>query len=857
VLPKHSITPDLKFQARDGEARTREMAMLEALRAASKLDQGADQDQTPEGMSKKEYEKLLQDAKRVRGKSAGYAQQKLIRMAKRADLRKKMLEEGLDVTALEVDQKVGDDGEGDDIGKLMGEISSNVPVATEHKGRLPSVGDLVEKIRDLEARIELETLIPPSEDPGSWQEYHTLPEGKAIGRETKRALWRQRRKTAARVAKAETSGMDPKQRAKLEQKHQDEVEEMRRVLAQFKGFLEEYQRSSSSGTSARDLNARRQMDAVQESKRVVRERRERILKKKIRAQWVELREKEREMDYVSTDEWAVTGKEQYLNRDMLRIFKVPESNDKPKTNVPDGLTSSIRYTNTNNPPVSQTDSNPRTTVSSQPFVQQGHVPYSKTPLSPQIPTSQTTAPQPSPTEPDVLGPSYPLAPIPPPWPEPKQQRSLSENLKPSFPADGKVIIDDELTININSPVSDMQSQLFQLQDRLKNAYPGIEILPYEVWTSKNRSVLKTWLKIMTGKWTSRFDDVNVACSVVNGAWEGDMGLGEDVKGVLDAMVRDHDLTNEAAERMGKRWLEIFRQRRKIEGDSEGRSNMEEFDAQMGWLSDSNSKRKKDAGLGGGALAGVEVASENSGKKDEEKEGDSEHKEESMLPFTWTNKPSDGFRRAGKRSFSTTVRQYLPPKVPSPSAASDQSTTPTSATTTTSTSTSTPTLPHLTSSGSAHMVSVSAKSHTVRTAIAAGSVTFSNPVPLSLIRSNALKKGDVLSVSRIAGIMAAKRTPDLIPLCHPITLTHAGVELSLFDGASTGHGGVNIEAKVECTGATGVEMEALTAVTAAALTVVDMCKAVDKGMRIQDVRVVLKEGGRSGVWKEPSWVSMNK
>ncbi|KAF2827906.1 molybdenum cofactor biosynthesis protein C, partial [Ophiobolus disseminans] len=170
------------------------------------------------------------------------------------------------------------------------------------------------------------------------------------------------------------------------------------------------------------------------------------------------------------------------------------------------------------------------------------------------------------------------------------------------------------------------------------------------------------------------------------------------------------------------------------------------------------------------------------------------------------------------------------------------------------------LPHLTPTGSAHMVSVSSKPHTVRTAIAVGTVYFSNPTPLSLIRSNALKKGDVLSVSRIAGIMAAKKCPDIIPLCHPIALTHVGVELKAFSsprsedeggskGADMGHGSVAIEAVVSCTGPTGVEMEALTSVMGAALSVVDMCKAVDKFQRVQDVRVVLKEGGRSGEWRE--------
>ena len=115
-------------------------------------------------------------------------------------------------------------------------------------------------------------------------------------------------------------------------------------------------------------------------------------------------------------------------------------------------------------------------------------------------------------------------------------------------------------------------------------------------------------------------------------------------------------------------------------------------------------------------------------------------------------------------------------------------------------------------------------------------------------------------------MAAKKCPDIIPLCHPIPLTHVGVELKVFespykttnnktdDGNDMGHGGVAIEAKVSCTGPTGVEMEALTSVMGTALSVVDMCKAVDKFQRVQDVRVVLKEGGKSGVWREEGWRS---
>jgi molybdenum cofactor biosynthesis protein MoaC len=226
----------------------------------------------------------------------------------------------------------------------------------------------------------------------------------------------------------------------------------------------------------------------------------------------------------------------------------------------------------------------------------------------------------------------------------------------------------------------------------------------------------------------------------------------------------------------------------------------------------------------------------------------------------------------------------------------------------------PTLTHLTSYGAAHMVSISSKDITKRTAAARCSVHFSNPVAATLIRSNQAKKGDVLGVARLAGIMASKRTADLIPLCHPIAITHVSVDVDLIPGnessvsstkedqalnsdaqqsiqwAGTGqgdahhlssdnsnptlkdhsskvaqhfplmpektqtNGSVEINATVSCEGKTGVEMEALTAASVAALTVYDMCKAVDKGMRIEGLRVVRKEGGRSGTWVESESVS---
>jgi cyclic pyranopterin phosphate synthase len=150
------------------------------------------------------------------------------------------------------------------------------------------------------------------------------------------------------------------------------------------------------------------------------------------------------------------------------------------------------------------------------------------------------------------------------------------------------------------------------------------------------------------------------------------------------------------------------------------------------------------------------------------------------------------------------------------------------------------LTHIDASGRAVMVDVTDKAVTERTAAARGRVAMA-PATLALIVEGGMKKGDVLAVARLAGIMAAKRTSDLIPLCHPLPLSLVGVELA----ASADGGGIDIEATVRTTGRTGVEMEALTAVSVAALTIYDMCKAVDRGMRIEAVRVIRKSGGASG------------
>jgi len=150
------------------------------------------------------------------------------------------------------------------------------------------------------------------------------------------------------------------------------------------------------------------------------------------------------------------------------------------------------------------------------------------------------------------------------------------------------------------------------------------------------------------------------------------------------------------------------------------------------------------------------------------------------------------------------------------------------------------LSHLDESGRARMVDVTAKDDTVRESVAKGSVRM-KPETLALIQSGGVPKGDVLAVAQVAGVMAAKRTHELIPMCHPLLLSAVDVRLSPDEKESA----VQITATVRTTGKTGVEMEALTAVAVAALTIYDMCKAVDRGMRIEGVRLVRKSGGKSG------------
>lgn len=150
------------------------------------------------------------------------------------------------------------------------------------------------------------------------------------------------------------------------------------------------------------------------------------------------------------------------------------------------------------------------------------------------------------------------------------------------------------------------------------------------------------------------------------------------------------------------------------------------------------------------------------------------------------------------------------------------------------------LTHFDNQGQAHMVDVGAKTETHRVAKASGRIAM-QAATLALIKQGSVKKGDVLGIARIAAIQASKRTAELIPLCHPISLTRVAVEITIDDTESS----IELSATVECTGKTGVEMEALTAVQIGLLTIYDMCKAVDRGMTMTDIRLLEKHGGKSG------------
>jgi len=152
------------------------------------------------------------------------------------------------------------------------------------------------------------------------------------------------------------------------------------------------------------------------------------------------------------------------------------------------------------------------------------------------------------------------------------------------------------------------------------------------------------------------------------------------------------------------------------------------------------------------------------------------------------------------------------------------------------------LTHFDASGQAHMVNVGNKPNTHRIAIATGTITML-PETFKKVEAGTHKKGDVLGIARIAGIQASKRTSDLIPLCHPLALTHVSIECQLDQKTNS----ITCQARAETTGPTGVEMEALTAVQVALLTIYDMCKAVDRGMVMSDVKILEKSGGKSGTW----------
>jgi cyclic pyranopterin phosphate synthase len=153
------------------------------------------------------------------------------------------------------------------------------------------------------------------------------------------------------------------------------------------------------------------------------------------------------------------------------------------------------------------------------------------------------------------------------------------------------------------------------------------------------------------------------------------------------------------------------------------------------------------------------------------------------------------------------------------------------------------LTHFNQAGEAHMVDVGAKTTTDRVALAEGLITM-QPQTLELIMAGEHKKGDVLGIARIAGIMAAKKTSDLIPLCHPIMLTHISVDLTPLPEQQA----VHCQTTVKTSGQTGVEMEALFAVQMALLTIYDMCKAIDRGMTLENIRLIKKAGGKSGTWE---------
>lgn len=504
---------------------------------------------------------------------------------------------------------------------------------------------------------------------------------------------------------------------------------------------------------------------------------------------------------------------------------------------------------------------------------------------------------------------------------PDLERTPSNDLYLTIPPSGEIYIDPDLTMNFYADTATLKQQIVQMQDRLKVSYPRIDTLPYDVSKSDNRNSLQTWLKILAGRWQKRYEKATDLA-----------GDDAEVKAILDQMVRDHDLSNHSADRMAKKWKNIMRKReaggveakeqKPVDIKMDEELDWDEFNAGgMGFLKADDAdgvrvgkvvenaeeelmaEEERDAAVEEPRIQreaneqGLEalLASLQPRKRIPSRSAAreplttstrsnvdaSEHVTQSANTkrVMWTPGSRQFSTISGRCSYSTSSRPSLDPALAPKPSQSSTSIAPSSTVpppSPPSYQSPPPSLPHLTSTGTAHMVPISSKPATTRTAIAVGTVYFSNPTPLSLIKSNALKKGDVLAVSRIAGIMAAKKCPDLVPLCHPIAITAVGVEVEVVDPPSppqdqpngesvdrkvnteTGdeddmsHGHISIQASVSCTGPTGVEMEALTAVMGAALSVVDMCKAVDKGQRIGGVRVVVKEGGRSGNWRENGW-----
>ncbi|KAF1844097.1 MoaC-domain-containing protein [Cucurbitaria berberidis CBS 394.84] len=675
------------------------------------------------------------------------------------------------------------------------------------------------KIRELESRIAGAKFFDVATDPGDWKQFSVSADKIMTGlnpkneRATKRSLWRERKRTSALLNEGQVD-FDAEYK-KLEDVQQKEISDMEAILDMYKAHAE---------TIKAVLNGAEDLEKVRMQKR-------RLLSKKHELSKQLEKEKE-EAQWAKTTRRFIPAKERETKAESFDLGDILDDAFIKAGGATEAMPELDMATFMPQPPsyggsqqlkrISESNSTfkkftARTPAAERISAMGGGLGGDVKPTT----TKEMDMSSRSSNEDSLPSDLHPASNYDQTVPTP--QRQPSDNLRLQVPQSGLISIDPDFTANFDTEVSDLQSQILQLQERLKSSYPRIDTLPFDVWTSNNQRTLRTWLKILVTRWQTRFDDAGGSS---NNEEVKTSRVDENVKAVLDQMVRDHDLSNDAAERMARRWGQVFEKRGDIGGDAEGVLDWEEFDAVgMGFL-----KEGADSYVAEGRRSNSRDAS-----------------------FRAQNKGRIGF---GQLSYKPLTRRLYST---SSRAASDPELSKDAKTTTSGPQqpSSQPSLPHLTSTGSAHMVSVSAKAHTVRTAIAVGTVYFSNPTPLSLIRSNSLKKGDVLSVSRIAGIMAAKKCPDLIPLCHPIALTHVGIELDVLDAKQSegmGFGGVAVEAKVQCTGPTGVEMEALTAVMGATLTVVDMVKAVDKFQRVQDVRVVLKEGGKSGTWREEGWCS---